>query len=987
LGRGFFFLCPETSSAHDSFVGKEGNFFVCQGMAEFVHDEASCDDQESEEQEEEDEGDEAIVTQEMEEETAEGLQGVVDLQRSLDKEQDVKDTPALYAKGLRRRRRTREKHEQNKKKKTIPMDDDALGDEFGEPVPPPRPVDDDALGDEFAEPVPPPRPVDDDARGDEFGERPPTRDQAGLEEPIPGSQEAVDISVRRAFQGEEPELHQDEEFPTHPQYLAFWKAFVARANTDGLTAEIVKGHVQWMYDKLISIGENTREFERFFIYFDGAVMAPMPPASAPLVLMDAQMRWERLQHGVVRMMLAAFKTRYCPMNSRTMSPDSPYYMLAVINEYSRVHMSNLRNLMSLDAVLHDATKRDINHVDAFLHHPGLSVSQKTFLEAVRLMYSMALRKYNNIIYEQVKVLQYTDSEDGSLFFRSKSPMTLVDIRKGGGREDPVQQASLTATYATGSWVNTMTIEDFLYKEFSRQQDFMRWLQFSTCEPLALGLKLERFDLPEAPTYTPSRAVRSYQNGVLNITWGKECFFFYTDRDAPDKMACKHYDCIFPPDLKLGLSQMQWRNMHIPWFEKILNDQCIPPKAQEIVYMSLGRMLYQLGRHDRWQYIFFLLGLAETGKSSVSDVAREFFQPDAVRVLSSMIEEVFGLSGIYGPNVMLFICEEVTAKFRLPPGDFKLLVQGNAAMSLAKKNKDPLQVTWDIPGLLLGNVFLPYVTDSVGRRVLTLEFKQKIRVADPTLPDKIRTEHPAILLKSQRAYHEFATEHSGDSIWTLVPKYYVDIRKRLIRDVNPIAGFILDSEMVDVDSEGKQGWTMKKQEFKTLLTKYVKDTHATICDSGTINDAMELDSVLQDFHITSYKNANQQDMLMHIRARPLGQHQAPAAIANPGAQQQRQMWAQQTTGTRPPEEQKIFMRQQTTPTPQPCATVYTTLNFLNQAPIATVAPEPLPLLAIAPLTPSPSHQAVALKPDVPPDQKRRANSFTQRLLAGFLPKSK
>ena len=73
----------------------------------------------------------------------------------------------------------------------------------------------------------------------------------------------------------------------------------------------------------------------------------------------------------------------------------------------------------------------------------------------------------------------------------------------------------------------------------------------------------------------------------------------------------------------------WRSIRTPIFDSILqyqkfcSDKTAPAMAQieeftEIctwIFAFLGRLLFRLNQHDRWQVVFWIIGHAGTGKST------------------------------------------------------------------------------------------------------------------------------------------------------------------------------------------------------------------------------------------------------------------------------------------------------------------------------------------------------------------------------------
>jgi hypothetical protein len=86
----------------------------------------------------------------------------------------------------------------------------------------------------------------------------------------------------------------------------------------------------------------------------------------------------------------------------------------------------------------------------------------------------------------------------------------------------------------------------------------------------------------------------------------------------------------------------WFDIPTPTLTKLLDDQEIPENAKKVVYGLIGRLFYEVGEMDDWQIILWLLGRANSGKSTICKIAQLFYQEEDVAVISNNIEEQFGL---------------------------------------------------------------------------------------------------------------------------------------------------------------------------------------------------------------------------------------------------------------------------------------------------------------------------------------------------------
>lgn len=220
----------------------------------------------------------------------------------------------------------------------------------------------------------------------------------------------------------------------------------------------------------------------------------------------------------------------------------------------------------------------------------------------------------------------------------------------------------------------------------------------------------------------------------------------------------------------------------------------PIEVQRWVYIFLGRMLHALGTFDSWQIIPFFKGRGGSGKSTVGHVAKSFFAPSDVGILSNNSEKKFGLQSLV--NKKAFVCLELKKNISLDQAEFQSMVSGEE-MSVAVKNSQARDIQWRSPGLLCGNEAPGWVDaqGSIARRLAIFGFKFGIneKDSDPTLPTRIVEEEiAALIVKCNEAYRDAAERHRGEDIWKILPPYFREERLSLQRDADPLVATIWDA---------------------------------------------------------------------------------------------------------------------------------------------------------------------------------------------------
>jgi len=227
-------------------------------------------------------------------------------------------------------------------------------------------------------------------------------------------------------------------------------------------------------------------------------------------------------------------------------------------------------------------------------------------------------------------------------------------------------------------------------------------------------------------------------------------------------------------------------------------RALPPEVQRWIYIFLGRLLHDLNTYDSWQIMPFLKGKAGTGKSAIGLVAKAFFEPEQVGILSSNIETKFGLGALADSFVIL--CLEVKKNFQLNQAEFQSIVSGEM-IQLAVKNKEAFAKKWTAPGLLCGNEWASYqdAQGSIARRLAIISFVFPISEKDsnPNLLDLILSQElGALLIKCNNAYREQADIKRGQDIWKILPPYFKHQRRLLQIETDPLWATVWDTNLFE-----------------------------------------------------------------------------------------------------------------------------------------------------------------------------------------------
>ena len=276
----------------------------------------------------------------------------------------------------------------------------------------------------------------------------------------------------------------------------------------------------------------------------------------------------------------------------------------------------------------------------------------------------------------------------------------------------------------------------------------------------------------------------------------------------------------------------WDNVATPCFDSLVQHQLGDGEVYTYFLAFIGRLLYKLKRFDNYNIVPLIKGDAGTGKSTILTILRKIFSPGAVGVLNSNNEVTFGLEAKYNKEVL--IAHEIDDHLtdRLSSDLFKQMVCGED-ISIPRKNKSAIDVTWGVPMFLCSNVHLSYVDSqgSISRRLAIFKFDKYVENKDVTLEARIvESELPAILAKCLKAYGSMISEIGSKSFWEVCPSYFHENTREMSEQTDYIYMFLTlaPGDNVygnkDVYFMKKQSSSMLLQDFKNKFLNYMRFRH-------------------------------------------------------------------------------------------------------------------------------------------------------------------
>ena len=372
-----------------------------------------------------------------------------------------------------------------------------------------------------------------------------------------------------------------------------------------------------------------------------------------------------------------------------------------------------------------------------------------------------------------------------------------------------KQIATEEGHLTKAWKPVMEIKDFVYFYSQKEEKYDMWKNMTSKGGIVQDTirHLTNCRDLQFPAIKKNRNVWSFRNGIFVGKFLTEDakgsrprydtrFYPYTSEEFkhldPTIVSSKYFDLAFDKD---WIDVPNWYDVPTPHMQSIMDYQDFSEDVCRWLYVFCGRLCFPVNEMDSWQVIPFLKGIARSGKSTViTKICKKFYEGQDVRTLSNNIEKKFGLESIH--DGFMFISPEIKGDMALEQSEFQSLVSGED-MSIARKNKTAVSLTWNVPGILAGNE-VPHWRDNSGsvlRRLMTWNFGRQVAEADPHLDEKLDEEMGAILCKCVRAYLDYAQKYSDQDIWNVVPRYFLDIQNQVAMVTNTLQHFLASEKVI------------------------------------------------------------------------------------------------------------------------------------------------------------------------------------------------
>lgn len=405
-------------------------------------------------------------------------------------------------------------------------------------------------------------------------------------------------------------------------------------------------------------------------------------------------------------------------------------------------------------------------------------------------------------------------------------MRVSGVRRKGDRV--YKRVANAGKVSTAAWRDAGSLESFMYDLCHKSVNPKMWeIVAQPGEPIATAAKyFEHSGDPDCKEIARVKWIFSFDNGVYNA-WTNEFHAYPLDADLSEtyskNVPAKHFDgVVFPADMweRVNSGEMHWRDIPTDAVDGLFSYQDIDREAIDWMYVTVGRLMHDVGVNDNFGYVGMVVGAAGTGKSTFCLHLAKLWEPDDVGVLSNNCERQWAIGAFV--DKFLIIAPEIKSDLRLDQAEWQGMTTGDP-MSIARKHRDARTVKWKVPAFFAGNQMPDWVDHggSVLRRILLWRFEKKVTSEDGGMPKKLEDELPNFILKCAVAYKKRVNDNidrfgSCANLWESVPEYFKEQRKRLSAMLNPLESFINDKIVKGEDL------AVPYDAFKRALSEYCKE---------------------------------------------------------------------------------------------------------------------------------------------------------------------
>jgi len=281
-----------------------------------------------------------------------------------------------------------------------------------------------------------------------------------------------------------------------------------------------------------------------------------------------------------------------------------------------------------------------------------------------------------------------------------------------------------------------------------------------------------------------------------ITLGKGAQVSFSKWTGEEKFYTKHYmECELPEwDVELQEFILQptplWTNMLAFQLDNYTMEPGELPMSTWLEGL-IGRLNYDIGENDNWQVVPWLLGDANTGKSTSLQIVTAMFPRDMTAAITDTFEQKFGTHALKKAKCIISPDTPENIHHLLSATTFQSMITGDP-MSTVGKYKTAKSGKWRAPSIWASNhpASWPDKSGAVSRRIAYSLFQRLVVDRDTTLKQRIiKDELATIFIRSLMTYHRLVRVVGKEDFFKKCPAPMVAARDAIATETNPLEEFI------------------------------------------------------------------------------------------------------------------------------------------------------------------------------------------------------
>lgn len=368
---------------------------------------------------------------------------------------------------------------------------------------------------------------------------------------------------------------------------------------------------------------------------------------------------------------------------------------------------------------------------------------------------------------------------------------------------------------TYAWKPEIKIRDYIFRKTKKEFKYDQWKNATAGgnnNIKAAEQYLQEYEGPELMSLVKDRHLFAFKNGNYITKWnvGTDDKPIWTDVFVPygekhpylniTSVACKYFDQKFD-NFENELNDKtkdDWFNIIIkkcPNFKKIMDFQEFNEDVQKWLCIYIGRCGYEICDLDNWAAIGYLLGQANSGKSTIlTKIVYRIYEEEDIGMISNNIEKKYGLK----PHLKKFLvlAPEIDDNFQMEQTDWQLVVEGGRT-TFAEKFKNAESDTWTAQMMMSGNKLPGFSNNSgsVSRRMAVWNFSKTVIDTDTHLDKKLDKEMPFIMKLCITAYLDAVNKFGNKGIWKILPDYFLKNKDVMEQTTNSLQNFLKSGKII------------------------------------------------------------------------------------------------------------------------------------------------------------------------------------------------